>query len=1168
MFEFGAKMQSMCLMNHATTPDLRFNLYPQYAQPIAPNLRPQVRVNGLLQTNQWIHIAAVSGPGGMKLYANGELVGQGTNKASFADIKVSQTNWLGRGLTANAQDQDFRGQLHELRVWEVQRTPEEIRDNIARRLTGNEAGLVALWRFESAAAGIVKDAGAHGYEGRLMGNARVIAGGLPAGELPGTRAVLDLAGTNSYAEFPAHAFTNLSAATVEGWMKWQRFDSYTRFFDFGGTEQYLTVNHRQQTPDLEFELWAQDRPRTNTARMLVPGVLQSNQWYHIAAVSGPGGMKLYVNGALMATNGYSGSFARITQTGHNYLGKKNRSSSTSDTCTDGQMAEVRIWNVERTAEQIRQQMSQQLTGREDGLVSLWNFENVTSGVIKDAGPVHEDGKLMGDARIVRESLPRAVAGPVAPPTLAGTPASRRPATNIQPATASNPASADKVLHLDGTSGTHVELPPNLLNGLDTVTIEGWVRWQEFNPYSRFFSFGQGDDPTTTRLAVMNVGDSNTLSLVVDDFVGDAWRGWAIYAPEPLPFNQWVHIAAVVSQSSMSLYANGVLQGVETNAGLARLKGDRVNRLGVVGFEGDMDDVRLWSITRTAEEIRADQFTKLSGKEPGLLASWNFDDSTARDAMTNHYDGKLMGNARIVPGSPGRQTPTLAAHSQAATTASQQVLQVNGGSLDLPKNLVTDLDGFTFEGWAKWNRFNNWSRFFTLGESAGSNRKHISVQNVETNSLLDLDFFERRDGTWAGRALRSTNGFGAGDWIHVAVAATRSNMWLYVNGNRIGEIPDRGFASLNGDTTIQIGTLDFDGQVAELRLWNRVRTEAEIKGNIFQKLSGQETNLIGLWNFSDPANPGRDVSSADHDGKLVGQAKTVTTSSPPPADSVSWSVASGRAVRPTIELFGTITSSSGTPASRAAVSLSQDGVEIRRTVGDTNGAYSLTLLEPISGVDLAARFENEAIFRSGLSLGLGERRRLDLKTLSYVSISGRIMDIEGRPLSAAMVQLLPGASAQTNVLAVALSHADGSYHFRHVPSGQYRARAQGPDGFLEFEPGRTITVKEAGTTGGIDFRLPFSPSQPPSATNSQPENLAFNRNADATSGSITLPGHIFDELDEATVEGWVRCGNFNNNYFYSYGGEGNRMLLKNLSANPTLRAEMSGGVALPHPFKSN
>lgn len=171
IFEFGAGWQSMNLINHERTPDLRFNLYPQYAQA-DPLLRHQIRVPDLLRTDEWIHLAAISGPHGMKLFANGVLVGQHTNAASFADIGVPQTNYLGRGLSGISTDRDFRGEMDELRVWDHERTTAQIREHMFKRLTGKEEGLTHLWNFDD---GTAKDSSPNAHHGRLIGNAKTVA---------------------------------------------------------------------------------------------------------------------------------------------------------------------------------------------------------------------------------------------------------------------------------------------------------------------------------------------------------------------------------------------------------------------------------------------------------------------------------------------------------------------------------------------------------------------------------------------------------------------------------------------------------------------------------------------------------------------------------------------------------------------------------------------------------------------------------------------------------------------------------------------------------------------------------------------------------------------------------------------------------------------------------
>lgn len=177
VFEFGAAWQAMSVFNHHIGPDLRFNLYPHYAKD-TPALTFNARANGILRSNEWMHIAVVAGPGGMKLYVNGEVVAMHTNAACLADIKVEQINLLGRGLARNPDDKDFRGQMDEVRVWNYRRAPEQIRENMNRRVTGREEGLVGLWNFDN---GMATDSSPRANHGKLVGNARVVTPAFPAG---------------------------------------------------------------------------------------------------------------------------------------------------------------------------------------------------------------------------------------------------------------------------------------------------------------------------------------------------------------------------------------------------------------------------------------------------------------------------------------------------------------------------------------------------------------------------------------------------------------------------------------------------------------------------------------------------------------------------------------------------------------------------------------------------------------------------------------------------------------------------------------------------------------------------------------------------------------------------------------------------------------------------
>src|SRR6266436_139388 len=93
----------------------------------------------VLAANQWMHIAAVSGSNGMKLYLDGELRGTNGYRGSIASIKSGKTNYLGRSNWAAGQPgDDFQGLMDEVRVWKVERTPQQIATNMFRKLTGRE----------------------------------------------------------------------------------------------------------------------------------------------------------------------------------------------------------------------------------------------------------------------------------------------------------------------------------------------------------------------------------------------------------------------------------------------------------------------------------------------------------------------------------------------------------------------------------------------------------------------------------------------------------------------------------------------------------------------------------------------------------------------------------------------------------------------------------------------------------------------------------------------------------------------------------------------------------------------------------------------------------------------------------------------------------------------
>ena len=104
---------------------------------------------GAQPTNEWIHIAAVSDYANDKIYAyaNGACVV--TQSATFGSsvyagvVPSARSSCIGANEVGGTQLWD--GEISDLRIWNVARTPEQIAANYTNRLTGTEEGLVGYW---------------------------------------------------------------------------------------------------------------------------------------------------------------------------------------------------------------------------------------------------------------------------------------------------------------------------------------------------------------------------------------------------------------------------------------------------------------------------------------------------------------------------------------------------------------------------------------------------------------------------------------------------------------------------------------------------------------------------------------------------------------------------------------------------------------------------------------------------------------------------------------------------------------------------------------------------------------------------------------------------------------------------------------------------------------
>ena len=119
----------------------------------------------------------------------------------------------------------------------------------------------------------------------------------------------------------------------------------------------------------------------------------------------------------------------------------------------------------------------------------------------------------------------------------------------------------------------------------------------------------------------------------------------------------------------------------------------------------------------------------------------------------------------------------------------------------------------------------------------------------------------------------------GIWSHWAFTknATTGEMKIYLNGElwHSGEEKNK---TLPPVKSVRLGK-DYDGQLDELRIWNRARTQTEIQADMNRRLGGNESGLVGYWHFDQREdNQVKDLTGNGYNGTIHGDPQNIA--SPP------------------------------------------------------------------------------------------------------------------------------------------------------------------------------------------------------------------------------------------------------------------------------------------------
>jgi carboxyl-terminal processing protease len=233
---------------------------------------------------------------------------------------------------------------------------------------------------------------------------------------PGTNRVLGLDGKTGYMEVadgPAlHSLSN--ALTIELWFNAKSFSreqgGVTSLVRKNVTAErenfFLRFRTIDDVPTVEFS------PGHGVGVVRAPFRFRPGTWYHLAGSYDGATASVFVNGTALGSTSLSRNINLDDST--LVVGRGDPEYSDGE-YFEGRLDEIRIWSQARSQAQLQANATVPCTGKEEGLVGCWNFDN---GQAQDVSAHGLKGVLNGDARIVESKRPAALepadeAGPAA-----------------------------------------------------------------------------------------------------------------------------------------------------------------------------------------------------------------------------------------------------------------------------------------------------------------------------------------------------------------------------------------------------------------------------------------------------------------------------------------------------------------------------------------------------------------------------------------------------------------------------------------------------------------------------------------------------------------------------------------------------------------------------------
>ncbi|MGB0429609.1 MAG: LamG domain-containing protein, partial [Bacteroidia bacterium] len=708
-----------------------------------PNAGGYLGSSTSLEKGKWYHVAYVQDGTSRKIYLNGLLENSDNSAETYHGYSPGQIRIGSRGGTSVNY---WKGRIEEFRIWDDARTAAEILEHMNNPINGAETGLKTYVKFN----GNVNDqSGNHTLSTQnftmsgtssnyVKSDAPVFASDL-SGLIGGGNA-LHFDGENDKVDCGADlSVGGRTTFSAEAWIKG---DSWGQF-------NTVLSEYKTWTGDLSYilrveygKLYGFVKVNGNVKKVGPSANLDQNKWYHVALTYDNIKLRLYVNGTLVDDKSATGAISGCT--GNNIIGSSNYGISTNSEFFNGTIDEVRLWKTARTANQIKANMHKSLTTGFNDLIGLYQLNEGSSTTAHDQSHYSNNARLSNfllsgnTSNWVQSTIP--LTSNAASQAISGSGyALEFDGSNDWVYASGNSGSK--------TSASSINLPTR------NITIEAWVKPDRFRNWDGIVSFLQ-DNGSFERGWDLEVRNGNKLAFAL---AGTASSPTLTYLETANTFStgDWVHVAGTYDGTIMKIYVNGILEAssiaqsgdisyADSWLAIGSYRDDNENNV----FDGRIDEVRIWNVTRTAMQIQDNLHKSLKGSETGLVAYFPFDQTsgtTSDDNSTNGLTATLSNFSGIywVDATDREPFKTIKAgnvsnsgtwkggSSPSASTDKLAVfhdLTLSSGTQTFAELNVTSGNKLTHNG-----RINVTGNVIVNGQCSGSNTIHLNGSSKQTLS---------------------------------------------------------------------------------------------------------------------------------------------------------------------------------------------------------------------------------------------------------------------------------------------------------------------------------------------------------------------------------------------------------------------------------------------------